>query len=678
MKKLYVLLLAAGFVACQSEDGGQSEANNSIDLSLMDTTVRAQDDFFTYVNGKWVENTEIPGDQGRWGSFNELRESSSETVKSVLENALNSGELKEGSDEYKAGLFYNVGMDSMLAENVGMKPLQRYFELIDNISDKKSLQDYIVNDHKRGGSAFFGFGVMADLKDSEINAAYMWQSGLGLPDRDYYFKDDSVSKNLREEYVKHVQRMFEMTGDDAAVAAEKASTVMAMETILADSSRTRVEMRNIPALYNKYAVSDLSSLNDEINWNEYFAGIGLPELDSIVVSVPEFLQGVDGIIAKGDVESWKAYLKWHLINRYANYLNHEIVAADFEFFSKKLRGTEEMRPRWKRVLGMVNGVAGEAVGKLYVAEAFPAEAKTKAKEMVDNILDAFGDRIKNLDWMTDSTKTKALEKLGTITVKIGYPDEWKDYSELVITENSLVENVISASEWNFKEEIEKVGKPVDRKEWGMTPQTVNAYYNPLNNEIVFPAAILQPPFFDFKADDAVNYGGIGAVIGHEVSHGFDDNGSRFDSEGNMVNWWSETDAEQFKSKSEVLISQFDAFEALPDVHVNGKLTLGENIGDLCGLSVAYDGLMDHYANTEKPGEIAGFTPEQRFFMSWATIWRIKYRDETLRNQIQTDSHSPGMFRANGPLKNIDSFYSAFGVKEGDGMYIPQSERVVIW
>ncbi|MCX2745733.1 M13 family metallopeptidase [Mangrovivirga sp. M17] len=676
MKKIYLLLLTAGIMACQSNV--EKSKNNAIDVSLMDTTVRAQDDFFRYVNGTWVDETEIPGDQGRWGSFNELREKSTATVREVLENALESGELKEGSDEYKAGLFYNVGMDSSLAENVGIKPLAPYFDQINGISDKASLQEYVIQDHKRGGSVFFGFGVLADLKNSKVNAAYLWQSGLGLPDRDYYFKEDSVSQSIREEYVKHVEKMLVLAGETQEAASAQAEKVMEIETLLADSSRTRVEMRNIPALYNKYAVENVNELNDEFKWNEYFAGIGLADLDSIIVSVPEFFQGVDVVVSKYDSDALKAYLKWHLINDYANYLSNDLVSQNFAFYGKKLRGTEEMRPRWKRVLSMVNGVAGEAVGKLYVAEAFPPEAKESADKMVKNILSAFGNRIESLDWMTDSTKTKALEKLSTITVKIGYPDEWKDYSDLNIVETSLVENMINAREWNFKKDIEKVGQPVDKKEWGMTPQTVNAYYSPLNNEIVFPAAILQPPFFDFKADDAVNYGGIGAVIGHEVSHGFDDNGSRFDSEGNMKNWWSETDAEQFKSKSAMLIKQFDQYEPLPAVNVNGKLTLGENIGDLCGLSVAYDGLMNHYEATSKPEPIAGFTAEQRFFMSWATVWRIKYRDETLRNLIQTDSHSPGMYRANGPLKNIDAFYAAFNVEEGDDMYLPEEERVKIW
>ncbi|QCK16015.1 M13 family metallopeptidase [Mangrovivirga cuniculi] len=676
MKKIYLLLLAAGIMGCQTNE--ENSSNKAIDVSLMDTTVRAQDDFFRYVNGTWVDETEIPGDQGRWGSFNELREKSTTTVREVLENALESGELKEGSDEYKAGLFYNVGMDSSLAENVGIKPLAPYFDQINDISDKVSLQEYVIQDHKRGGSVFFGFGVLADLKNSKVNAAYLWQSGLGLPDRDYYFKEDSVSQSIREEYVKHVEKMLVLAGEDLEIASSQAKKVMEIETLLADSSRTRVEMRNIPALYNKYAVGNVAELNDEFNWSEYFAGIGLADLDSIIVSVPEFFQGVDVVVSNYDSEAWKAYLKWHLINDYANYLSNDLVSQNFAFYGKKLRGTEEMRPRWKRVLSMVNGVAGEAVGKLYVAEAFPPEAKETADKMVKNVLSAFGDRIEALDWMTDSTKTKALEKLSTITVKIGYPDEWKDYSDLNIVETSLVENMINAREWNFKKDIEKVGQPVDKKEWGMTPQTVNAYYSPLNNEIVFPAAILQPPFFDFKADDAVNYGGIGAVIGHEVSHGFDDNGSRFDSEGNMKNWWSETDAEQFESKSAMLIKQFDQYEPLPAVNVNGKLTLGENIGDLCGLSVAYDGLMNHYEATSKPEPIAGFTAEQRFFMSWATVWRIKYRDETLRNLIQTDSHSPGMYRANGPLKNIDAFYAAFNVEEGDDMYLPEEKRVKIW
>ncbi len=657
-------------------------------LENMDTTLSPTDDFFKFVNGNWLRTTEIPDDQGQWGSFNELRETNNEQVLAILESAAKSDAYGEGSDERKVADFYDSGMDSLRAEAAGTAPLQPYLDRIDAIANIDDLQAYLSEQQVSGGNAFFAFGILPDLRNSKVMATYLFQAGLGLPDRDYYTKTDTRSKEILEKYQQHVAKMLQFVNYDESTASAAAAKILEIETLMAEAALTNVERRNIPLLYNKYAIADLSELSSSFNWGEFLNDLGANDLDTIIVTQPKFMKAFNQVVTEYPVEDWKKYLHWHAVRQAAPFLNHEIVQTNFDFFGTELRGTKAMRPRWKRVLGQTNGALGEALGKLYVSEALPPEAKASAEDMVDNILAAFGDRIRGLEWMSDSTKEKALTKLSTFTVKIGYPDTWRDYSELVIekpaveqsgdAEGSYFNNVVNANKFEFKRQLSKLGKPVDREEWQMNPQTVNAYYNPLFNEIVFPAAILQPPFYNYKADAAVNYGGIGAVIGHEISHGFDDQGSRFDAEGNMNNWWSEEDAEQFKSRTGKLFNQYADYSPLDSVFVNGELTLGENIGDLGGISVAYDGLKRHLAAEGNAELIDGFSQEQRFFISWATIWRIKYRDETLRTQINTDPHSPGMYRANGPISNMTSFYEAFGVKEGDGMYRPDSVRVHIW
>lgn len=655
---------------------------HGIDLSNMDTSVSPAEDFFKYVNGKWLENTKIPDDQGRWGSFNELRENNNKIVLEVLQGAASNAKYTEGTDQRKAANFYAVGMDSLLAEEVGIAPLKPHFDKIDAIANANDLQKYLSYDGRTGGGAFYSFQIFADLKNSTLMTTYLGSGGMGLPDRDYYTKTDEKSKEIRAKYVEHVAKMMGYIGVSADDASAQAQNIMSIETALAEASLTNVERRNIPALYNKMSLAKVSEITPSINWKEYLADLGVHNIDTLIVTEPKFMKAFENIVKTVPAEQWKQYLRWRVIDGAANFLNHEIVQTNFDFYGKELNGTTAMRARWKRVLGTTNNVLGEAIGKLYVDEAFPPEAKSTANKMVDNILIAMGKRIENLDWMSDSTKQMALKKLASFTVKIGYPDEWKGYEKLSVLKKeaggSYVQNVITASEFDFQRQIDKLGKPVDKKEWGMNPQTVNAYYNPLFNEIVFPAAILQPPFFDYKADEAVNYGGIGAVIGHEISHGFDDQGSRFDASGNMVNWWSETDGAQFKARTGKLIEQYNAYEPLDSVHVNGAFTLGENIGDLGGVSVAYDGLQQYLNKNGRPGLIDGFTPEQRFFLSWGTIWRIKSRDEALRTQVNTDPHSPGMYRANGPISNLPQFYKAFNVKEGDAMYRSDSVRVIIW
>ncbi|WP_246535253.1 M13 family metallopeptidase [Litoribacter ruber] len=659
-----------------SERGGEVQA---INLNYMDSTTRPQDDFFQFVNGGWLEKTEIPGDQGRWGSFNELREFNNEAVLRVLEKASDSEEFQEGSDQRKAADFYQIGMDSTLAENRGIEPLRPWFEEIEKINSAEYLQAYMAKQQKRGGGAFFGLGVNTDLKDSERMALYVSQSGLGLPDRDYYVEDNEKFNDLRQKYQKHVASALKLAKvDDAEGAAQR---IMDLETRLAKASKTRIEMRDPEGRYNKFTLSEMNELTPSFDWKKYLDELNA-DTDEVIVSTPKFMEEVEKIMQEVPASTWQEYLKWNLVNSAAPYLSYEFVRNNFDFYGKELQGTDEMRPRWKRVLATTERAAGEAIGKLYTEEYFPQEAKEKAQEMVDNIMLAMGDRIRNLDWMTDETKEKALEKLGTFSVKIGFPDEWKSYADLEVDGNpetaSYFDNVMRSSEFRFNENISKLGKPIDKNEWFMTPQTVNAYYNPTWNEIVFPAGILQPPFYDYRADAAVNYGGIGGVIGHEISHGFDDQGSRYDAQGNLRNWWQDEDLENFQERTGQLVAQYDSYEPLDGVNVKGSLTLGENIGDLGGVLVAFDGLKRHLEEHGRPESIDGFTPEQRFFISWATIWRTKSREEALRTQIQTDPHSPAMYRGNGPLVNIDAFYEAFNVQEGDGMYKAPEDRVRIW
>jgi putative endopeptidase len=680
---VFFVLGIMAMTACSPREDGEEIEVQAINTSYMDSTVRPQDDFFLFVNGNWIRETEIPGDQGRWGSFNELREESNDAVLEVLEKAGEDMEsYPEGSDQRKAIDYFRIGMDSVLAEERGISPLDPWKKAIANVQDKTSFQAYLQWQQEFGGGAFFSFGVSTDAKNSEANALYVSQGGLGLPDRDYYVdKDNEKFQEIKAKYEKHIAEMFQLIGEGKNDADRAAANVLELETRLAQASKTRIEMRDAEGRYNKFTVEELSQLTPSLDWRAFLREVGA-DTDEIIISTPAFMSEIEAIIETMPAEAWRDYLYWKALNRAAPYLHHELVKANFDFFGRELQGTEEMRPRWKRVLSSAEYAAGEAIGKLYTEEHFPQEAKDKALTMVDNILEAMGDRIQGLDWMTDETKNKAMEKLSTFTVKIGFPDEWKDYGDLLVDGNpetaSYYENYLSASRFRFQDNLKKLNEPVDRSEWFMNPQTVNAYYNPTWNEIVFPAAILQPPFFNYQADAAVNYGGIGAVIGHEISHGFDDQGSRYDAHGNLENWWQDEDLENFQSRTAKLVEQFDQYEPLEGVFVKGQLTLGENIGDLGGLLVAYDGLQKHLEQHGRPDEIDGFTPEQRLFISWATIWRGKSREEALRTQVQTDPHSPAQYRANGPLVNIDAFYDAFEVSEGDDMYVAPNDRVRIW
>jgi putative endopeptidase len=684
-KTLYFLSALALLTACTSpaeQENQVEEKHHGLELAFMDTSVRPQDDFNQFVNGLWLENVEIPGDQGRWSSFNELIEANNDIVLAVLNSAAESKEYAADSDQMKAANFYAVGMDSLLAEEMKFSPLDGVFEKINAIENIADLQEYIAYQSTIGGNAFMNFYVSPSLANSTINAAYVSQSGLGLPNTDYYLNEDEKSVDIQNKYIDHIAKMFVLLGDNEDDASAKANAIFGLEYELAKISMSATELRNIEAQNNPMAMADIYTLSPAIDWTKYLADLGVSDVDTMYIDQPEFIAGISTILTDSDVQLWKNYLTWNIVNNYASLLHHEVVATDFNFYGNVLRGTKENRPRWKRVLSTSNGALGEAIGKLYVDAVFPPEAKTTALEMANNVLKAMENRINNVDWMTAETKVKAVAKCQSVTVKIGYPDKWKDYSTLEVKRNtdnaSYAGNFMAASAWGHHKEMEKLHKPVDKSEWGITPQTVNAYYNPMANEMVFPAAILQPPFFDFEADPAVNYGGIGCVIGHEVSHGFDDMGAQFDKDGNFKNWWTDEDLAAFTERGQNLVTQFNSYEPLDSLFINGQLTLGENIGDLGGVNAAFDGLQLYLSSHEVPEFIDGYTQDERFFMSWATIWRTKFRDEELRNRILTDPHSPGNYRAFAPLRNINAFYTTFNVVEGDGMYLPEEERVSIW
>ncbi|KJD31300.1 endothelin-converting protein [Tamlana nanhaiensis] len=695
MKKYSKLLILASIcslsslTSCKTETKKEAEESApGIDLTLMDTSVKPSEDFFRYVNGKWFDTTQIPDDQTTWGSFNALRKSTDADALTILKAAMgDNADLKKinvvpGSDQDKAVKLYKTIMDTVSRNQQGIAPIQSYLDKINAINNISDLQDYLIEMEPKGGAGFISFYVRSHTKNSDINAAYLSSGRLGLPDRDYYVKDDEDSKDKREKYVAHITRMLQFLGDGEDKASEEAQQILNFETRLAEPMMDKVDRRDARKRYNPRSIAELQNMIPAINWKQYFNGIGVKQIDTIIVSDVKYTKALQNILTENNVDDWKAYLRWSLFNSAAGALSTEIETANWEFYSKTLRGAKKQRPRDERALLTVNGMVGEALGKLYVDEKFPPEAKAKAEKMIANVIKAFENRINSLSWMTDETKAKAIEKLLALNVKIAYPDKWKDYSELEIEDSenggSYYQNRLNASAWSHKKNLEDLGNPVDKSRWGMAPQTVNAYFNPAFNEIVFPAAILQPPFYNYLADDAVNYGGIGAVIGHEISHCFDDSGARYDKNGNLNNWWTDEDLEEFEALGKALADQYSAIEILPETFINGPFTLGENIGDLGGVTAAYEALQLSMKENGRPENIDGFTPEQRFFMSWATVWRTKMRESALKNRIKTDPHSPGMTRAVQPLKNIDAFYEAFNIKEGDNMYIKPEDRVKIW
>jgi len=660
-----------------------------LDPKNMDTSVKPEEDFYLFANGGWIKRNPVPPEFSRWAAFNELAEKNNEALHEITEKAAavapkaakqSKVEKAAAADLQKVGDFYASGMNEKVVDAAKATPLADEFKRIDSMKDGKDVLKQIARMHMMGIYAFFLFTSGQDDKNSTMVIAQAYQGGLGLPDRDYYTKEDGPSKKIRDQYVEHVTKMLTLAGDPADKAAEKAKKVMAFETALAKPARTRVELRDPQKNYNKMKQADLQALMPDWNWADYLKEIKLTEPGDINVGQPDFFKAVGELFKSTSIDDWKTYLRWHLIHEMAPSLSNDFVNEDFRFREGTLRGTKQIKPRWKRVVAETDNVLGESLGKLYVADHFPPEAKARALEMVNNVKEAVSDRIKSLDWMDEPTKQEALKKLAAFTVKIGYPDKWRDYSLLKIDRNSYAQNVMRGNMFETERQLKKIGKPVDRSEWGMTPPTVNAYYNPNMNEIVFPAGIMQPPFFDMKADDAVNYGGMGAVIAHEISHGFDDQGRQFDAAGNLRDWWSPESAKAYTERSKAIVAQYAAYEPLPGIHINGELTQGENIADIGGLKLAYTALQKALAKDPQAAQqkIDGFTPEQRFFLGWAQIWRNNQREEDLKLRLNTDPHSPGRFRVLGPISNMEEFAKAFNIPPNSPMIRPPDQRINVW
>lgn len=642
----------------------------------MDLTVSPKDNFYQYANGGWIKNNPLPADRSRFGSFDALSDRNEKQIKGIFAE-LSAQENEAGSVAQKIGDFYAIGMDSIKLNAEGFNPLIPEFEKINALQSKTDLVAHISYLHTAGIGGLFGLFGMADIKNSEQVVTYLWQGGLGMPDRDYYTDDNERANELRAAYVTHVKNMLMLIGDDEQTAQANAATIMQLETRLAKVSMTRLDMRDPTNYYNKTDLAGLVEMAPAYDWKIYFEQAGLGDPGIIIVGQPGFYKEMSALINEMPIDTWKTYLRWHLIHDAAPYLSDNFVNENFDFFGKTLRGTPELRPRWKRVQGTVDGSLSEAIGQIYVQKYFPEAAKKRMIDLVENLRFALGKLIEELNWMGDTTKVQAKEKLDAITVKIGYPDTWRDYSGLSIEKDSYVMNVLRSDKFENAYNLNKINKPVDKKEWGMPPQMVNAYYNPSMNEIVFPAGILQPPFFFMDADDAVNYGAIGVVIGHEMTHGFDDKGCLFDKTGNLNNWWTEEDTKQFNDRTQILVEQFNAIKVLGDVYANGEYTLGENIADLGGLNIAYTAFMKATAGQELK-EIDGFTPEQRFYIAYAHVWGQNVREAEMLRLTKEDEHSLGENRVNAPLPNIQEFYAAFNIVEGDSMYIPVQERAIIW
>jgi len=656
--------------------GGDGLLKSGIDRGNFDTAVRPGQDFYEYVNGYWIRTNPIPPEYSRWGAFPKLRDDNFAALRQIVEGLTGqSGALD--ADRRKLRDFYLTAMDEARLEQQGVSPLEGELEKISRLGSPDELIALVGHFHATGVSGLFGFSVGPDEKQSDRYAAYLHQGGLGLPERGYYLGATDDSKRIRAQYLEHVAKMLALLGDSPQSASAGAEAVLAIETRLAEASRAPVQLRDREAQYNKKTLPGLASLTPNLNWDQYLKAIGGPSLSEVIVGQPEFFQRVSDMMASVSMADWRTYLRWHLVHSAAAYLSDPFERENFRFYGEVMRGVKQMQPRWKRSVGTIDGLMGEALGRLYVEKHFTPAAKERMDELVKNILAAYRERIDSRDWMGPETKKQALAKLAAVMPKIGYPDKWRDYSALEVGADSYVQNVMRADAFEFRYRLSRLGQPVDRAEWHMTPPTVNAYYNPTMNEIVFPAGILQPPFFNPDADDAVNYGAIGSVIGHEITHGFDDQGSRSDAQGNLKNWWTAEDRARFTAKTDALVKQFDACVAVDDLHVNGRLTLGENIADLGGITISYAAYQKSL-NGRAPAVIEGLNGPQRFFIGFAQVWRGSTRDADQRVLLRTDPHSPPRFRTLVPLSNLQPFYDAFDVKPGDAMYRPPSHRVEVW
>jgi putative endopeptidase len=649
----------------------------SFSVSYMDRSVSPATNFYQFAAGNWVKNNPVPPDKSRWASFTELAERNSYLIHQLLESAAADTAAAPGTPRRQVGDFYTSALDTNRIEQLRFQPIADDLAKIDQIKSTEDLINVLAAFHREGVGGIFGGGVGPDAHNSSIYAFEVRQGGLSLPDRDYYLKDSFASQ--REAYSNHVAKMFVLLGESPADAAAHAGTVLGLETELAKVSRSRVDLRDPNKNYNKFTTADLIARNPALDWKLYLSDREVASIPYAIVGQPEFFEAVNALLKNRPLDDWKVYLRWHLLHATAPFLHRAVELENFNFFAKTLSGQPEEEPRWKRASHVIDGTIGEALGQLYVEKYFPPEARARMNALVDNLKAVFRDHLKKVDWMTEATRAKALAKFDRFTQKIGYPDKFRDYSSVRITRDDYAGNVRRAAAFEEHREIVRVGQTVDRTEWHMTPPTVNAYFNPLQNEIVFPAGILQPPFFEVTMDDAVNYGAIGVVIGHEITHGYDDEGRKYDADGNLNEWWTESDGKEFDARAQKVVDEYNDFEALPGLHVNGKLTLGENLADLGGVSIGYDAMERALAKDPSQRKtIDGFTPEQRFFISFSQIWRTNIRDAELRRLITVDPHSPGQFRAVGPIVNFKEFYDAFGIHEGDPMWRAPDLRAKIW
>lgn len=671
--KCFSLAAFATLAACSGSK--TADLTPGIRMENMDTTVVRGNDFYQYACGGWMKNNPLTGEYSRYGSFDALAENNRTQMKELISD-IASQKQEEGSISGKIATLYNMVLDSTKLNKDGVQPIKSDLASIDKIASKDDVYTAIPQLYRRSMVPFFGLYVGADDKNSNVNIIHIYQSGIAMGERDYYLKDDS--KNIRDAYKEYVAKMFKATtGCSEKEAKQQMNVVLDIETRIAKASRNHVELRDPDANYNKMTLADLAKKYPTFNWKNYLESAGLKDAKSVNIGQPEVIAEAASIINKSSLKDIKTYLKWQVINAASSYLNDDLYATSFDFYGKKMSGRTQMQPRWKRAVSAVNGFLGEAVGQMYVKKYFPAEAKARMVKLVKNLQTSLGQRIQKLEWMSDETKAKALDKLSAFHIKVGYPDKWKDYSNLDIKNDSYWANRNRASEWEYNEMVAKMAKPVDKDEWMMTPQTVNAYYNPGTNEICFPAGILQYPFFDMNADDAFNYGAIGVVIGHEMTHGFDDQGRKYNKEGNLEDWWTAEDSKQFNERTQVLVNHFGNIEVAPGVKANGKFTLGENIADHGGLQVSFQAFKNATANN-KLKDVDGFTPEQRFFLAYANVWANNIRPEEILRRTKSDEHSLGRNRVNGALPQIDAWYEAFNITEKDSLYLPKEKRASIW